>query len=240
MDQLDKITQYIDGTLPLKEKHTFEAEMKADKTLARKVATHYLIGQALRSQPNKQENQDLELPPLPDEPPPNNNRTFRFISVALAASSVAIVLFFGIRWFIPATNETPQMLYTKYFAYQPSETTMGGTQPNAETTLEKATLAFNQKQFEEAVALLKPLQKSEPELKTAWVLLARSLMEQKNWKEATILLDQYADDDTANWLSAGVALAQNDQKQAKKILQKIVRDGSSDAQKAKEILKAIH
>ncbi|WP_420570897.1 tetratricopeptide repeat protein [Kordia sp.] len=169
----------------------------------------------------------------------NRKTYFYYISSAVAIAAIMTLFYFTFMQSITATDA-----FTEYHDWNslPSFQTKSDTNTN----LAKAATLFQQEKYKEALTAFK---KHEHETATydpkIQLYIGVSYLELDNYHEAIQTFDALLNSDTFDhhkgyWYTALTYLKQNDAKNAKKVLEKLVSDPNNyNYQKAKKLLKEL-
>lgn len=237
MENLDKITQYIDNTLSEAERSAFEAEIKADKALAKEVAEHFMVAYAAKELAAR-EQKTKWMQELHDSPPAPQNNIKKIIYGLIALAILTAVGFWYLKKTTVKPSRTTTELYAQDFKYEPIQNNMGGTTDT--TGYGRCVEAYNKKDFKAAISKLEVLVAESPESQPAIELLVKSYMNAQLWKEAENLLIEKSNVPSfkfkSKWLRYGVAIGQGKTKEAADILKSIIDNKEPDEERARERL----
>lgn len=245
MERLDKITQYIDGTLSETDKTAFESEIKADDNLAKEVAFHFIAAQAAKEAALRKRKEafleNLRNNPIPEEPSSTSPKSSAFKWLAgLAAILLCVVGYFYGGGSPPKPKQTPQQLFAAYFSHKDIETNMGSSDTSEYQRCEEA---YKNKNIPLAIERLLAYRAKDVNNTAVIKLLVKCYMEQSQWNEAEQVLTSAENIPSfladIRWYRAGIALGRGDAAEARNRLNEVIKANDGRAKDAKAILEEL-
>ena len=234
----DQIERYLSGNMSEQDQADFEKKMESDAQLREAVYFQRDLISGINFHFNSELKTRLKKASASVEPPKKSSGRWFYGVLGLAASFLLLML---IGYWYLSSHTSPSDLYAAYYQPYPNiinPLERSGAMP--EGSLEKAMIAYEQGNFEEAVALFRQEETLESNFQ---FYLALSLLEQQETTEAISLLDQVIDSDNetlllpAHWYQ-GLAYLKNQQpNEAERVFNTLKgQDSGTYGRRANEIL----
>ncbi|MEL7587373.1 MAG: hypothetical protein AAGU19_11730 [Prolixibacteraceae bacterium] len=247
--KMNEVDRYLQRELTEDELFAFEAEMENNPDLVAEVELHRGIDKALQEKNIMDLRARLDLISKENTSRKNKERSFgsRFTRKRLMTASVAacLILLLGINGIINRINSASADLYGEYYsAYSGSGITRAsGTAIDSELTM--ALLKFNEKNYDEALALFRNGLSKDPKNPVANFYSGMAWQEKGLFSEAIASYELVIQDknnlfvDQARWYSGLCYLQMDDRKRTVKQFNRLVSNKSYYRERATAILRKI-
>lgn len=253
------IEKYFEGTLSDNEQAEFELKMLSDAEFAREVGETEDIVVATqvfgRSELKKELQRVANAEPLPadllsvireeTEVPNVKQPQTRRMYQRFAGVAAAIVLLFVAGWWFTQQKTSPASLFVSYFEPYPNVAAPIVRSGGVKKPLEKALLAYEQKNYEAAITQLSVLSQQATPSESVKFYLAMSYLSNGNVQEAVKHFAALKDHVSASyqkqtlWYLAMAYLANKDTSQCKNVLKQLMIEDSFYQKKASELFKQL-
>lgn len=253
----EDIARYADGLMEAEEQQAFEAALATDPELQQQLALHREVEGVLQQQfaPDEQRQQlqgtlqqlrqeyfgtkttvqPNEQPGAQPGPQPAKVVPFkRYMGAVIAVAAMLVVV-------LMVWNPFAGNLYEKYAATQMVAQVERGS--HIDTVLQKATIAFNNKEFTEAAVFLAEVVQAQPDNSYALFYFGVSLMQTNQLPLARVAFEKLFKGESAfkyeaAFYEALTYLKEKDEDTAKDWLEKIPAD-AANYKKAQELMRKL-
>lgn len=242
-----QIERYLADELPAAERAAFRERLASDPELAREVELHREIGESITDRaPDMLKTQLRAIHAREFPAPPQRAPIFFLRQKSILAVAASIVLIAAALFYFAGFNDpTPEEIFAEYFEPYPALQYNRDAPSNTDEILRNAFLAYQQKNYSQAIILFDSAQTNMPRNVAADFYLAVSSLAAGDPRRAMDLLQPIAANDSlgfsdpAHWYLALAYLANNDTSAAKAILNDIVRAREPRAEEALQALRQL-
>lgn len=250
------IQRFFEWELSDEERQAFEQRMESDTTFLQRIESYQAVDEQIELQFNQHENakkqqlkrdwKNTKHEPTKVRPLAPRKRWLRMTGIA-----ASLLLLIALTWWLlPSTkHNSPQILAQTYYqktGHQGVSTFRSSAEQNpTDKTLEKASTAFQAKQYGQALDMLKAIPSIYPLYHQVLLLRGQCYFGLGNWAEAIQQFQAVIDapeggrKDLALWYQALTYLQQEEVERAKQNLENIVAERYPIAKEAEQLLETL-
>lgn len=232
-----RLDRYLNGQMTETEQSAFEAAFQADPKLEAELRAFLLAKGSIWQAGMDKEKAKLDA--IFDEAnhdvEPGSAGSSRFRPQMWLSIAAAILLLMVAGYLLLNQSPEPQELFATYYESPTAPEQMGA--PGIDSLLQLAHLQFNQKSYQEAIALYTQVTQLNGRAES-WQYLAYAHLNLGNIQEAIdAFLNDTQPNDMSEWYLALTYLQAGNSQKAREVLQKIADDAGHDyGEKAEELM----
>lgn len=238
------IERYLEGDLSQSELNNFEAQLKIDTELQAMVELHSEVDMAVSQTDVIDLRQQLQTIAAKQHASETPVRKLSLRRIAwLAAASVAVLL--AVSVVFNQQNNTPGDMFAGNFEVYTGPENVRAASPDVDSDIYIALENYNNNDFASAIVKFEQILDENPDNNMIRLYAANALIETGNVDKAELYLNMIIESqdifytEHAQWYLALVSLKKDNLKDAKSILENIVRENTRYSDEASELLKAL-
>ncbi|MDF9795461.1 tetratricopeptide (TPR) repeat protein [Catalinimonas alkaloidigena] len=238
----EKMEDYIHGRLSASEKDSFETELEKDEALWEEVALHKKLISSIETESLRQMLDQIHEAHFEEETPVVSMQSRRSYFTWAVAASLALFVLAG-WWFFSVQPSQPATLYASYFAPATGlPTTLGYSNS---TDFAEGMVSYKLGEYAEARSYWQPLLKAAPSNDTLNYYVGISFLAEEAPAQALGYLEKVAQTESsvfsndAHWYQALAYLLNEQEEEARAILNELSAEGSAYRKQSLEILEEL-
>lgn len=233
---------YIHGRLSASEKESFEAEIGKDEALREEVSLHRKLVSSIETESLRQMLDQIHEKHFEEETPVVSMQSRRSYFTWAVAASLALLVLAG-WWFFSLQSSQPASLYASYFAPATGLPTTLGYSHN--TDFAEGMVSYKLGEYAEARSYWQPLLEAAPNNDTLNYYVGISYLAEEKPEQAIGHLEKVGQTESsvfsndAHWYQALAYLLNEQEEEAKAILNELSAEGSAYREQSLKIMEEL-